>query len=91
MSKSVQQREEMMQNEQQRQGEWEQGLESSPYVNYSTLEDYKRKGYGTQGHLEPVETGKGGGATGAPTLSGSTLNKSTQATVFDPADPQRGR
>lgn len=76
-------------------GEWEQGLEglpleSSPYVNYSTLEDYKRKGYGTQGHLEPVETGKGGSATGAPTLSGSTLNKSTQATVFDPADPQCG-
>ncbi|KAJ8640731.1 hypothetical protein MRB53_017425 [Persea americana] len=45
-------------------------MESSPYVKYSDLEDYKQQGYGTGGHMEPVETGKGGGSTDAPTLSG---------------------
>lgn len=50
----------------------EQGLplDTSPYVKYSDLEDYKRKGYGTEGHMEPVER-RGGGATDAPTPSGA--------------------
>ncbi|XP_042506884.1 uncharacterized protein LOC122083223 [Macadamia integrifolia] len=47
-------------------------LESSPYVKYSDLEDYKRKGYGTEGHLEP-KPGRGAGATDAPTLSGGAV------------------
>ncbi|KAK9141978.1 hypothetical protein Syun_011378 [Stephania yunnanensis] len=42
----------------------------SPYVNYIDLEDYKMKAYGTEGHVEPKQ-GLGGGATDAPTQSGS--------------------
>lgn len=44
-------------------------LESSPYVKYKDLEDYKTKGYGAEGHLEPKPNH--GGGTDAPTLSGS--------------------
>jgi hypothetical protein len=49
-------------------------VEDSPYVNYGDLEDYKRKAYGTEGHLEP-KTGRGAGAsTDAPTISGGALS-----------------
>ncbi|XP_021908252.1 uncharacterized protein LOC110822435 [Carica papaya] len=42
-------------------------LEASPYVNYKDLEDYKRKAYGTEGHLQP-KPGRGAAAsTDAPT------------------------
>ncbi|RWR97695.1 hypothetical protein CKAN_02714600 [Cinnamomum micranthum f. kanehirae] len=51
--------------------------------------DYKSKGYGTQGHLEPVENGKGGGATGAPHPSSTTLTNSNQAMAFDSANSQQ--
>lgn len=47
-------------------------LESSPYLNYKDLEDYKNQAYGAQGHIQP-KPGRGaggGGATDAPTLSG---------------------
>ncbi|KAL3736479.1 hypothetical protein ACJRO7_025426 [Eucalyptus globulus] len=47
-------------------------LESSPYVKYTDLKDYKNIAYGTQGHLEP-KPGHGGG-TDAPTLFGSGLS-----------------
>ncbi|KAK9134652.1 hypothetical protein Syun_013982 [Stephania yunnanensis] len=47
-------------------------MQSSPYVKYSDLEDYKRQGYGTEGHIEP-KPDQGGGATDAPTLSGQGL------------------
>ncbi|XP_074294012.1 uncharacterized protein LOC141621292 [Silene latifolia] len=43
--------------------------ETSPYVQYKDLEDYKRQGYGTEGHLEP-KPGRGAGGTDAPTESG---------------------
>lgn len=45
-------------------------IEDSPYLQYKDLEDYKQQGYGTQGHQQP-KTGRGAGATEAPTLSGS--------------------
>ncbi|XP_030523308.2 uncharacterized protein LOC115735964 [Rhodamnia argentea] len=48
-------------------------LESSPYVKFTDLEDYKNRAYGTQGHLEP-KPGHGGGSTDAPTRSGSSLS-----------------
>ncbi|KAK6923992.1 Late embryogenesis abundant protein, LEA-18 [Dillenia turbinata] len=50
-------------------------LETSPYVNYGDVEDYKLKGYGTQGHLDPkpARGGGGGGTTDAPTPSGCTV------------------
>ncbi|KAJ4714762.1 Late embryogenesis abundant protein, LEA-18 [Melia azedarach] len=48
-------------------------MEDSPYVKYKDLEDYKRKGYGTEGHLE-TKPGRGAGATDAPTLSGAAVS-----------------
>lgn len=52
-------------------------LESSPYVNYKDLEDYKNQAYGTQGHLQPKPgRGGGGGPTDAPTLSGDAVASS---------------
>lgn len=59
-------------------------MESSPYLKYSDLEDYKRQGYGTQGHLEP-KPNQGGGGTDAPTLAGSGL-PGGQAAVVDAAN-----
>nr|AAC49859.1 PvLEA-18 [Phaseolus vulgaris] len=53
--------------------------EDSPYVKYKDLEDYKQQGYGTQGHQEP-KTGRGAGATEAPTLSGAAFSSKSQAT-----------
>ncbi|KAG9441132.1 hypothetical protein H6P81_016986 [Aristolochia fimbriata] len=59
-------------------------LESSPYVKYSGLEEYKMAGYGTAGHVEPVNMprGRGGGGTDGPTLSGSGMSE-RQAKVMD--------
>lgn len=47
-------------------------MESSPYVKYTDLEDYKNKGYGTQGHLQP-KPHQGGIGTDAPTIPGDSL------------------
>lgn len=58
-------------------------MESSPYLKYTDLEDYKRQGYGTQGHLEPKPQQGGGGTTG-PTLAGSGLTEE-QVSVVDAA------
>ncbi|QCD81511.1 Late embryogenesis abundant protein [Vigna unguiculata] len=55
-------------------------IEDSPYVQYKDLEDYKQQGYGTQGHQEP-KTGRGAGATEAPTLSGAALSSQSEATA----------
>ncbi|XP_021714413.1 uncharacterized protein LOC110682390 [Chenopodium quinoa] len=43
--------------------------ETSPYVQYTDLEDYKQQGYGTEGHKD-VTPGRGAGGTDAPTPSG---------------------
>jgi Late embryogenesis abundant protein 18 len=48
--------------------------ESSPYVQYHDLEDYKMKGYGTHGHLPTVNPPRHAGATDAPTPSGSAVS-----------------
>lgn len=50
----------------------EQAMKDSPYVQYDNLEDYKRAGYGTEGHLQ-VEPGRGAGATEGPTVSGANV------------------
>lgn len=44
--------------------------ETSPYVKYKDLEDYKRQGYGAQGHQQPNPGHGAAGSTDAPTLSG---------------------
>ncbi|KAJ0984075.1 hypothetical protein J5N97_002431 [Dioscorea zingiberensis] len=56
--------------------------ESSPYMQYDNIEDYKSQGYGVQGHQAPIERPHRGGGTDAPTLSGSGLSQ-TQADAVD--------
>ncbi|KAF5736205.1 late embryogenesis abundant protein group 8 protein [Tripterygium wilfordii] len=51
----------------------------SPYVKYKDVDDYKRKGYGTEGHQEPKP--RGGGSTDAPTPSGTGTAVSSQSDV----------
>ncbi|KAL6959237.1 hypothetical protein U1Q18_039171 [Sarracenia purpurea var. burkii] len=55
-------------------------VETSPYTQYKDVEDYKRRGYGTQGHQQP-KPGRGGGATDAPTLSGGAAASEAQLDV----------
>ncbi|KAJ8772636.1 hypothetical protein K2173_027813 [Erythroxylum novogranatense] len=55
-------------------------LESSPYLKYTDLVDYKQNAYGTHGHLQ-VKPRQGGGATKGPTLSGS--NSAVQKALSD--------
>ncbi|KAG9135833.1 hypothetical protein Leryth_002555 [Lithospermum erythrorhizon] len=47
-------------------------VETSPYTQYNDLEDYKKQGYGTEGHLEPKQGRGAGGSTDAPTLTGDS-------------------
>ena len=56
-------------------------METSPYTQYSDLEDYKRKGYGTEGHLQPKPGG--GDATDAPTMSGSSVSSLSRLSAAD--------
>ena len=62
-------------------------FEDSPYVKYEDLEDYKRQGYGTQGHLQPKE-GRGAGATEAPTLSGANVSSEAQFKAANTVNPK---
>ncbi|XP_010548447.1 PREDICTED: uncharacterized protein LOC104819870 [Tarenaya hassleriana] len=50
----------------------------SPYLDYDTLDEYKMKGYGAKGHVEP-KPGRGAGATDAPTPSGAYAAVSSDA------------
>ncbi|KAL3637680.1 hypothetical protein CASFOL_018128 [Castilleja foliolosa] len=45
-------------------------IETSPYTQHKDLEDYKKQGYGTEGHLQPKIGHGAAGSTDAPTLSG---------------------
>ncbi|KAL8034291.1 hypothetical protein ABFX02_12G018600 [Erythranthe guttata] len=42
-------------------------VDTSPYTQYKDLEDYKKQGYGTQGHLQPKPGHGAAGSTDAPT------------------------
>lgn len=64
-------------------------IESSRYVKYEDLEDYKMKGYGTWGHQQPVDLPQRGGGTDAPTLSGSGLTERQARSVDADPDPVR--
>lgn len=57
-------------------------MQESPYVKYTDLEDYKRQGYGVEGHLQPQQ-GRGAGATDAPTLSGSAVSSEAESKLVD--------
>ncbi|XP_034689618.1 uncharacterized protein LOC117917441 [Vitis riparia] len=56
-------------------------METSPYTQYSDLEDYKRKGYGTEGHLQP-KPGRGS-STDAPTISGASVSSRSELSSTD--------
>ncbi|KAL6655365.1 hypothetical protein ACP70R_006191 [Stipagrostis hirtigluma subsp. patula] len=47
--------------------------ETSPYVQYDGLEDYKLRGYGAQGHLPVSDVPHGGSGTDAPTIPGTAV------------------
>ncbi|CAN6204820.1 unnamed protein product [Urochloa humidicola] len=47
--------------------------ETSPYVQYEDLEDYKMRGYGAQGHLPVSDVPHGGSGTDAPTVPGTAV------------------
>ncbi|XP_066397464.1 uncharacterized protein [Miscanthus floridulus] len=47
--------------------------ETSPYVQYEGLEDYKMRGYGAQGHLPVSDVPHGGTGTEAPTVPGTAI------------------
>ncbi|KAL1224444.1 hypothetical protein V5N11_014405 [Cardamine amara subsp. amara] len=57
---------------------------NSPYVATGTLEDYKMKGYGAEGHKEP-KAGLGGGSTDAPTVSGDVAAEKGPTVLGDVA------
>ncbi|XP_028764190.1 uncharacterized protein LOC114722345 [Neltuma alba] len=64
-------------------------MQESPYVKYKDLEDYKNKGYGAEGHLQP-QPGRGPGATDAPTLSGSAVSSEAESKFVDAVHRQGG-
>lgn len=72
-------KEENKRNEEGERGKGPEGLptQESPYVKYKDIEDYKRHGYGAEGHLEPKQ-GRGAGATDGPTPSGAALVSEAQ-------------
>ncbi|KAL2906385.1 putative ribose/galactose/methyl galactoside import ATP-binding protein [Bienertia sinuspersici] len=55
-------------------------IETSPYVQYKDLDDYKEQAYGTEGHLAP-KAGHGAGGTDAPTPSGGASADSVTDTI----------
>lgn len=58
-----------------------QGLpvNTSPYVNYKNTEDYKQKGYGTEGHQQVQQKKSASGSTDAPTLAEPHVSNSCKA------------
>nr|WIW57662.1 late embryogenesis abundant protein LEA92 [Pinus tabuliformis] len=51
---------------------------SSPYTNYKDLDDYKMRGYGAEGHVDPLQNKPpAGGTTGTegPTLAGAGVKE----------------
>jgi hypothetical protein len=47
--------------------------ETSPYVQYDNLEDYKMRRYSAQGHLPVSDVPHGGFGTDAPTMPGTNV------------------
>ncbi|XP_062199946.1 uncharacterized protein LOC133902377 [Phragmites australis] len=62
--------------------------ETSPYVQYDGLEDYKLRGYGAQGHLPVSDVPHGGSGTDAPTVPGTAVPVA-KPKRHDDAQPQR--
>lgn len=59
-------------------------METSPYTQYKDLEDYKKQGYGTQGHLQPQPGRGAASSTDAPTeTGGGRTNPQAQLSATD--------
>ncbi|KAL1532983.1 hypothetical protein AAHA92_32931 [Salvia divinorum] len=55
-------------------------VDTSPYTQYKDLDDYKKQGYGAEGHLQP-NPGRGAAAsTDAPTATADDPNKQLSST-----------
>ncbi|KAF7828650.1 seed maturation protein PM35 [Senna tora] len=85
-SRKMEKQEEKNRNAQEERGKG--GLEGlpmqeSPYVKYKDLEEYKRQGYGVEGHLQPKTTSRGAGATEAPTISGAAVSSEDECKVTE--------
>jgi len=62
--------------------------ETSPYVQYEGLEDYKMRGYGAQGHLPVSDVPHGGSGTEAPIVPGTAIPV-VKPQRHDDVQPQR--
>ncbi|XP_062010983.1 uncharacterized protein LOC133727420 [Rosa rugosa] len=65
----------------------EQAMKDSPYVQSDNLEDYKRQGYGTEGHQQ-VQPGRGAGSTDGPTVSGANVSSKADVTATETINRQ---
>nr|AWJ68133.1 late embryogenesis abundant [Cleistogenes songorica] len=65
--------------------------ETSPYVQYDNLEDYKMRGYGAQGHLPVSDVLHGGSGTDAPTVPGTAVPVANPNRRDDDVRSQRGQ
>ncbi|CAA3012151.1 uncharacterized protein LOC111367227 [Olea europaea var. sylvestris] len=64
-------------------------VETSPYTQYKDLEDYKKQGYGTQGHLQPQPGRGAASSTDAPTeKGGGGTNSQAQLSATDAVNRQ---
>ncbi|GLU20103.1 hypothetical protein SLE2022_363180 [Rubroshorea leprosula] len=63
-------------------------MKDSPYLKPKDLEDYKRQGYGTEGHQEPKPGHGAAGSTDAPTLSGASLSSEREFSSTDAINRQ---
>ncbi|MCD9559999.1 hypothetical protein HAX54_018384 [Datura stramonium] len=64
-------------------------VNTSPYTQYKDLEDYKKQGYGTEGHQQPNPGRGAASSTDAPTLSGGgSASAHSQLSVTDTINRQ---
>ncbi|KAK6258619.1 Late embryogenesis abundant protein [Theobroma cacao] len=63
-------------------------VKNSPYVKHKDLEDYKRQGYGTEGHLQPKPGRGAASSTDATTLSGANLSSERDIAATDTINRQ---
>ncbi|XP_055805364.1 uncharacterized protein LOC129874147 [Solanum dulcamara] len=63
-------------------------VDTSPYTQYKDLEDYKKQGYGTQGHQQPTLGRGAASSTDAPTLAGGDASAQSQLSVIDTINRQ---
>ncbi|XWS41809.1 hypothetical protein CRYUN_Cryun17cG0114800 [Craigia yunnanensis] len=63
-------------------------MEDSPYLKYKDMEDYKRQGYGTEGHQQPKPGRGAASSTDDPTVSGANLSSERDFAATDTINRQ---